>query len=112
MNLLLKAIRENGIFNPSDTRPRSGANADAMCLAATFKQAVDSLAIPLQRGAIGERCKMSNVVELETHAIRQAYNSANRAAILRLDFRRRLPLYPESSFGLLLRRLAYFALLS
>ena len=59
--LLPKNDPPDGIFKPSDTRPLSGANADAKilakCLALPINQIIDGWAVWVQRGFIrGREC--------------------------------------------------------
>ena len=76
---------EDGIFNPCDTRPLTGANTDAkifaMALASRINSVIDLWANPFQRVFIRGRDMIQNVIELETHALAKGYAKLNSAAL-------------------------------
>ena len=103
--LLPKSDPHDGIFNATDTRPLTGANADAkmfaMMLASCFNTKLDYWPNVLQRGFIRGRSLIQNVIDVETHAIASAYI---KEALQRLSSLTLLPhslLLPGSSSGLL-----------
>jgi hypothetical protein len=79
--VVAKAVPEDGIFNPSDTRPLSGANTDAkvfaMCIAHCINTYISDWAIRCQRGFLRGRCMLKNVVEVEARGIAASYNRNN-----------------------------------
>ena len=93
--LLPKGTPPDGIFNPSDTRPLSGANADAkifaMALAERFNTVVNKWAIAAQRGFIRGRQMLQNVIDIETHAIVDARLPTRSAALIFFDFAAAFP---------------------
>ena len=93
--LLPKGEPEDNIYNPSDTRPLSGANADAkllaMCAAFCLNTVVGKFVNSAQRGFIRGRIMLENVIEVETHSILEAGNADSNAALVFYDFAAAFP---------------------
>jgi exonuclease III len=93
--LLPKSDPPDGVFNPCDTRPLSGANGDAkifaMAIASCINQVIADWAHEFQRGFIHGRCMIQNVLELETNALARAYVKSNSSALMLFDFAAAFP---------------------
>ena len=87
--LIPKTDPPDGIFDPNDTRPLSGANTDAKLLAAAlawaFNKSIGEWAATCQRGFIQGRCMLENVIDTESAAVSMSAGNSS-AAIILLDF--------------------------
>ena len=92
--VISKLDPSDGVFDPGDTRPLSGANTDAKLFAAAlswaFNLVLESCADHKQRGFVKDRCMLQNVIAMETAAISLAARYRN-AAILFMDFASAVP---------------------
>ena len=93
--LLPKSAPEDGIFDPRDTRPLSGANSDAKIVAKflsmTFNMVLENWAYWKQRGFIQGRCMIRNVIEIETCVAKMAFNPASGPCVIFFDFAAAFP---------------------
>ena len=90
-----KSLPGDGVFDPRDTRPLSGANSDAKIfarfLAMTFEKILGNWAFWMQHGFVHGRCMLNNVIEIETRAARLAFNPTSYPSVIFFDFAAAFP---------------------
>ena len=93
--LLPKSSPEDGVYDPRDTRPLSGANSDAKIfaryIAITLDEVIQKWAFWMQRGFIRSRCMLNSVLEIETRAAKLAFNPSSEPCIVFFDFAAAFP---------------------
>ena len=92
--ILPKGTQPSNFFRCSDTRPLSGANTDAkllaIALAYCFNRTINIWAFKWQRGFIGGRQILHNILDTETTALAASLRGAYPATIL-FDYRAAFP---------------------
>jgi len=93
--LLPKSHPEDGVFDPKDTRPLSGANSDAKLfarfIAMSLEEAISKWAFWMQRGFIQGRCMLKNVIDIETRSAKLAFNPDSFPCLIFFDFAAAFP---------------------